>query len=227
MKHISLKLHHKSPAFTMLELIFVIIVVGILAALAIPRIDRDLKQEAADTILSNIRYTQHLALMDNKHKFDDPKWHRRFWRIVFGTCSTGMNDHFFMIGTDDNMTGSTNGYFSKEEAALDPVNGKPLFWKNGVDCSHGGDGTVSENIFISKKFGIIGITPSGGCTSKYIGFDHLGRPHVNFGNSSVPNYSTVMSQICTLTFTMSDGSNFQINITPQTGSASIVGQPDS
>lgn len=56
----------KHPAFTMIELVFVIVVLGILSALAMPRIDRDLRQEAKDNILSSIRYTQHLALIDEK-----------------------------------------------------------------------------------------------------------------------------------------------------------------
>ena len=59
-------LHKQSKAFTMIELVFVIVVIGILAALALPRIERDLRQEAADNILAAIRYTQHLALNDNK-----------------------------------------------------------------------------------------------------------------------------------------------------------------
>jgi len=42
----------QNSAFTLLELVFVILVLGILTALAIPRIDRDLRQEAADNILS-------------------------------------------------------------------------------------------------------------------------------------------------------------------------------
>ena len=116
---------YSKPAFTMIELIFVIVVLGILASLAIPRLDRDLKQEAADTILSNIRYTQHLALMDDKHQYDNPKWQQRLWRIVFSTCSG--NDRYFMVGADDNMGNANNAYFAKEEAAIDPSNGKSLF----------------------------------------------------------------------------------------------------
>ena len=69
-------LHKHTKAFTMLELVFVIVVLGILAALALPRMDRDLRQEAKDNILSAIRYTQHLALMDNKTNPLDANWQR-------------------------------------------------------------------------------------------------------------------------------------------------------
>ncbi|BAF72859.1 pilus assembly FimT family protein [Sulfurovum sp. NBC37-1] len=216
----------KRDAFTMLELVFVIVILGIIAALAIPRLDRDLKQGAADNILSAIRYTQHLALLDDKQKFNDAKWQRRFWHIVFGTC-TG-NDKYYMVGSDNNMTGSTNAYFTQNEAALDPANGKAMFWTNGVDCSTGGDNNVSENIFISKKYGIKTIAPSGGCSNLYVGFDHLGRPYSSgFPNSTKPNNAGHLSSMCTFTFTMSDDSTFAIKIEPETGYAYISGQNNS
>ena len=44
-------------AFTMIELVFAIVVLGILTAIGLPNIDKDNRQEAADIILSNIRYT--------------------------------------------------------------------------------------------------------------------------------------------------------------------------
>ena len=218
-------------AFTMMELVFVIVVLGILAAIAMPRLDRDLKQEAADNILSSIRYTQHLALQDYKHKFDDPKWQQRFWRIVFNTCSTS-TDKFYMVGSDDNMESSSAALFDRNESAIDPDNKKPMFWVGGVDCSSGGDGTVSENIFISKKYGITAVTPlagSGCASAAHIAFDHLGRPHhgANFSQSTAANYSGYMKTACTFTFTMSDGDTFDIAIQPETGYASIVGIPGS
>ena len=213
----------KRAAFTLLELVFVIVVLGIIAALAIPRMDRDLKQEAADAILSNIRYTQHLALLDNKQKFNDHQWQREFWRIEFESCASG-SGLFFAIGSDVEHDGSLN----KNETALDPANGKPLFWRNTSSCSSGGDGSVSENIFITKKYGVKSVTGIGGCNNlKHIGFDHLGRPHVSFATSSRPDNTSYMSSACTFTFTMKDNSTFAITIQPETGYAHIVGQPNS
>ena len=217
-------------AFTMLELVLVIVVLGILASLAMPRLDREVKQEAADSILSNIRYTQHLALTDNKHMFDNPKWQQRFWRIVFSTCTD--DDRYFMVGTDDNMEDATNAFFDQNESALDPRTGKPLFWTNGKDCSNGdSNGIVSEDVFISKKYGITKVASDGGCgdgtTMGHIGFDNLGRPHYGFSNSSQPNYASIITEKCTFTFTMSDGDTFAIEIEPETGYATISGQVDS
>ena len=202
----------------MIELVMVIVVLGILAALAIPRMDRDLEQEAKDNILSAIRYTQHLALSDNRHKFNDPKWQRRFWKIMFAQCSDGK--YFYRIGNDDDMDSTST--FEKSEAAIDPANGKPIYMANNANCD---DSTVSENIFIGKKYGVTVNNGTGGCTGKHIGFDHFGRPHVGFSGSTKPNYSSYISSTCTLNFTMSDGTTtFSINIEPETGFAYVVGQ---
>ena len=208
-------------AFTMLELVMVIVVVGILAALALPRLDRDLKQEAADNILSAIRYTQHLALADDRHKFDNPKWHRRFWKIMFAQCSN--NKYFYRIGNDADMDSTTT--FEEKEAALDPANGKLMYVANNGDCSAN---NVSQNILIGKKYGVTVNKGTGGCQGlKHIGFDHLGRPHVSFSASDIPDYSTYMSTTCTLNFSLENGETFQITIQPETGYAQIVNQAAS
>ena len=205
----------------MVEMVLVIVVMGILAALTMPRLERDLKQEAADNILSAIRYTQRLALIDDKQKFNDPKWQRRWWRIMFAQCSDGK--YFYKIGSDDDMDSTST--FEQSEAAIDPATGKPMYVANNGDCS---DSNVSQNILIGKKYGVTVDNGTGGCNGyKSVGFDHLGRPHVGFSDSSKPDYSSYVSSTCTLNFTLSDGDTFQINIEPETGYAYIVGQPDS
>lgn len=210
----------------MIELVFVIIVLGILAAMALPRMDRDIQQEAADHILSQIRYTQHLALNDYKQRFDDHRWQRRFWRIVFSTCKNNTGK-FYMVGSDDDMTGADNAFFEETEAAIDPVRGTPIFWKNPKTCSNGGDGTVSEDLFLTHRFGIIDVTNS--CGAAHIAFDHLGRPYHGsaFSNADAVNYAGYADKRCTFTFTFSDEESFQINIEPETGYAYIEGEESS
>jgi len=215
------KLHNYKNGFTMIELVIVIAVLGILAALAIPRMQRDRTQEAADTILSNIRYTQHMAINDFKEKPESNKWQRSFWQIQIDSCAN--NSGIFMaIGSDLNNTGT----LIQTDAALDPINGKPIFWDTTQDCSDGGDDTVSSNAFLTKKFGVASITTTGGCNGvNSIGFDHLGRPHISFSDSNKPYYKSIMTSTCTMTFTMKgDADDFSIQIEPETGYAHIVGQ---
>lgn len=220
-----MKNHHSNSfkhAFTMLELVFVIVALGIIASVAIPRIDRDLKQEASDSVLSDIRYTQHMAIADFRQSFNNALWQRSFWRISFESCSgSGL---FTGIGSDKDYQGDTD----RDEAAIDPANGKPMFWLNTSSCTNGGDSTVSDRIFITKKFGVTAVVGTGGCAGlKHIGFDHLGRPHVSFSGSGTPDYATYMSNTCTFTFTMSDGDTFAVSIEPESGHAFIVTQQES
>ena len=210
----------------MIEMMLVMILMGILASLAIPRMQRDSRQEAADNVLSAIRYTQHLAQMDDKHMFNDSHWQQRFWRIYFGTCNDGK---FYAIGADDSMDGANNARVDFNESALDPSTGKHIWAHDGGSCegSHNA-GELSSDVFLTKKYGITAISESGGCLNSYVGFDHLGRPYTSaFTQSDEPNNAGYMTSQCHLLFTLSDGSTFQINIEPETGYAYISNQPGS
>jgi prepilin-type N-terminal cleavage/methylation domain-containing protein len=212
------KIHIKN-GFTMIELVMVVVVLGIIAALAIPRMERDLSQEAADTILSDIRYAQHMAINDYRENPMNGNWQRSFWKVQIEHCSDGAM--FITIGADKNYGAGID----KNESAIDPANGKPMFWQNTSSCSNGGNDTVSENIFITKKFGVESIATTGGCVGvQHIGFDHLGRPHVKFSRSDSPNYSSYMPSLCDMTFGMKTGDSFTIRILPETGYAYIVDQ---
>lgn len=218
-------------AFTMLELIMVIVVMGILAAIAIPRVERDIRQEAGDNILSAIRYTKHMALMDD---VTDPRyndWQRSFWRFGFQKCSD--NGYFYTVSSDE----SREGNIDAGEEAVDPINGFKLNGNNALDCMKAVHDGSSPNIFITKKYGISspsGVTFSncGTSTANYIGFDHMGRPHRGFSGSSgssTPDYSTVLHTDCTITLKFDDTSieDIVITVEKQTGHSFINGQIDS
>ncbi|MBA3026038.1 MAG: prepilin-type N-terminal cleavage/methylation domain-containing protein [Sulfurimonas sp.] len=90
-------------AFTMLELVFVIVVIGILAAVIIPNTRTNPVAEAAVRLISNIRYTQHLAMLNDKYG-TSATWYRNRWQIVF----SGAGNNFFSIVSDDGATFATD-----------------------------------------------------------------------------------------------------------------------
>ena len=220
MKRKNTFIHHS--AFTMLELVFVIVVLGILAALAIPRLDRDLRQEAADNILSAIRYTQHLALLDNRHTFNSSVWQKSFWTIRFQADGS-----FYTVSS--NIDYDTN--VDQNESTIDPANGKLMYSNDAVI-----DSDESPNIFLLKKYGIDTVdfsactgTKSGANTSNHLAFDYKGRPHKGVYNTAENDYRTIMDSDCSIRFKFIDTSinDIVVNIKKETGYASIVGNDES
>ncbi|MDY4154952.1 type II secretion system protein [Campylobacter sp.] len=78
-------------AFTLIELVFVMVVLGILTFALWPKKQPTQALEAARQIVAHIRYTQHLALNDDKfatHTYGTgdsiaKDWYKRLWRITF------------------------------------------------------------------------------------------------------------------------------------------------
>ena len=196
----------KHSAFTMIELVLVIVVLGILAALAMPRLERDLRQEAKDNLLSAIRYTQHLALIDDKTDPSDGIWQRKLWMIQFVRYGGKLR---YRIGADSNGGGAID----KVEAAIDPINGKYIYNNSTTLQSD-----ESPNVFLGKKYGIDSLSLAGGCTSQHIAFDNLGRPFSGI-TTATNNYSKYMSSDCTMTFGFESSgiSDLILTISQETG----------
>jgi len=199
----------------MIELVFVIVVLGILASLAMDRMERDLTQEASEKILSDIRLTQQLALRDNKHiASNNLNWQRAYWKFEFDCTS----ECTYRVGSDTNL----NGTIEKTESAIDPIDGKYIFNDGSVDNE------LSKKVLLEKEFGIDTITASHGCSNTTsIAFDYLGRPHTNIATYVAPDFSKIMNRDCNLTFGMMASDSFTITIQSETGYSFIVGQPDS
>ena len=86
-RYINKKSYKFKKAFTMLELVIVIVVVGILALAALPRLDRDQLDSAVDDIMAAVRRTQLLAMQDNTFDPTDPNWNTKRWRIKVSSNS--------------------------------------------------------------------------------------------------------------------------------------------
>lgn len=201
-------------AFTMLELVFVIVVIAILASLAIPRMERDFRREARSDIITALRYTQHLALIDDKLDISDSNWQRKLWKISFATSTLSNRAFFYTISSDRN----NNGHISKSECAIDPANGKYMYNNNGDTTIHSDE---SPNIFIGKNFGINSISFAGGCTAQHIAFDNFGRPYSGI-TTATNDHRSYMRSDCHITFGFATDSiePLTVTIAQETGAIS-------
>ena len=232
-------------AFTILELIFVIVVVGILAAVIVPNTRRNPLQEAAVQVVSHIRYTQHLAMIDDKFDANEPFWYRQRWQIAFSTAGGTESYYIFSdspssVGAYDGNPGANVGY-TKVEVAKSPLdNYRYLIGVANSNFDNSSTQRISSKLDIGSKYAIGDITVNGGGTgsnANRILFDHLGRPYrgntsstsLAVLNSSVDRVATaaIYVKLCTNTCvepktTANNENEIVIKIEPETGYTHIL-----
>lgn len=202
----------KRFAFTLLELVFVIIVIGILAVFAMPSFNRNSLIEASEQVAGHIRYTQHLAMTDDKFDPNDQLWFRENWQIEFTSTATNV---WYKIYCDTDHNGNSDSVTHKE-VATDPLSGDSL------------DGN-SDITDLKKKYSIESVTFSANCkgngTGKELAFDALGRPYfyITSANPPVTNINQyLLTSDCNITLVHQNEGNATIIVRPETGFVSVI-----
>ena len=202
-------------AFTMIELIFIIVVVGILAAVAIPRIDRDNLIELVDQVTTHIRYTQQLAMMDNVYDGSDEHWYRGYWRIQFSDSADGGDGWKYSVYKD--LPGYSGNLNSEREVARDPQNEQRFLTSGASGFSANTDSKkMNKKLNLKNTYDIQKIDFDKNCGGQTIAFDSKGRPHGAPQNAKNP-YDKVLHTPCIITFTDSGDRSIQIAVQPETG----------
>lgn len=210
-------------AFTMLELVFVIVIVGILSYFVSSSFQRNPLREAADQVVSHIRYTQHLAIMDDKFRENNTTWYVEKWQIRFRKNG---EDLYYAIYSDLNQNRNVNcNQTTCLEPAIDPLNQKPLYYLPTLS---------NDKMILSQKYGISNIAVS--CdvadSSLYtqslgvISFDNIGRPYNGLGSptdNTNHEFKFLLNNDCNITLVNSDG-NVTITVTKETGYTYISAQ---
>jgi len=218
--------HSFRSGFTMIELVFVIVVIGILAAVIIPNTRTNPLQEAAIQVVSHIRYTQHLALANDTFDPDDANWYKQRWQLVFGSNVNTEGVPAYTIFSD--TAGGSTGDIQDTEVARNPENANQVM-------SGGTTGTVSlkygHNSFIGMKrmnlgmtYGISGFDLVGGCDNARVVFDYLGRPMEGdmSGNAEAYESDNLIQSRCIVRLTHATEGDIDIAIEPETGYACIL-----
>ncbi|QFR48639.1 type II secretion system protein [Sulfurimonas lithotrophica] len=210
-------------AFTLLELVFVIVVIGILAAAIIPRVNTDRLHEAAIQVVSHIRYTQHLAMNDDKYDDTNQSWYKGRWQFQYNT-NVGTIQWPYTIYSDISHTGNAN---ANGEIAVNPLNKSKLLTGGAAGFIIAGNSRRTEKMALGDTYGISNMNLSGGCAgvAQRISFDHMGRPMRGNPSSLVSAYETTRlipsNNPCILTLTSSEG-NVSIRIEGETGYTCIL-----
>jgi len=216
-------------AFTMIELVFIIVVIGILAATIIPRVQTNPIQEAGVQLVSHIRYTQHLAMIDDKYDVSDANWFKKRWQIVFGNTDAAAGGVPAYSIFSDTAVGST-GNINTSEVARNPEN-STQYMTGGYSGAAALDITDAafngmRKLNLGMSYGVSTITLSGGCANGRISFDYEGRPlqgdqSTMTGAYSAPTQRLIVSD-CNVTLSDTNGNNLVITVRPETGYASIT-----
>ena len=210
-------------AFTMLELVVVIVVIGIIAVAALPRINDDHIAEAADQVMSHIRYTQHLAMQDSKVG-DGDKWYKKRWSITFTRASfcRGTNEWRYSVYHDDgDTTGNLN---SANEVARDPLDLNRFMSSGWAGISNADCANASNKYNLTTNFGITNVQFRGVCGQaglQTLSFDEFGRP---MRSVSTPNGGGATRGYDRLVY---NGQNCQIVLSTAKRTATITVTPET
>ena len=209
-------------AFTMIELVFVLLIIGILSAVVLSHTKTNPLQEAAIQLATHLRYTQHLSMVDDTYDAQDENWYRKRWQLVFYKGAYADNEVSYTIFAD--TSGNSTGDPNKSEIALNPLN-KDQMMSGGFSGSNTLD--IRKTAFkgmrelnLGKKYGVTDFKLSGGCESYKIPFDYLGRPLNNIKNSNSPYEKGVIKEDCIITLSL-DTQSIKLVIKPETGFITI------
>ena len=212
-------------AFTLLELVFVVIIVGIISVAIVPRLHDNSLQKAAEQIMFHLKYTQHLAMMDNR--FDplaDPKWFKTRWQLYFSYCKEYTNEKkglcAYTVFSD--RLGKHTGNPDPLEIAVNPLDHNRYLTggMGGNKLVKFTDKESTKSLNLGKKYNIKKIQMYHcGSSAKRIAFDYLGRPLVgNLSTMKSPyQHSRLLQKTCEVILTNNDNKQVSILIEPETG----------
>jgi len=178
----------KKSAFTLLELVFVIVIISIMTVVMMPKTNDEPARDAANQLKRHLQYAQHLAMVNDVFDDTDASWVSNKWSV-------------HIEGTKYSVRRSTDGTTGNYIYALDPASKKQL--------------STSTNITdLGDNFTISAISSSCG---NIIMFDNLGRPYAfsTFSTDTDVKAGRLTTD-CLISLT-GDGTNSLFTIKKETG----------
>lgn len=207
--------------FSMIELTLVLIILGIILFIASPKLLPDKLSLAAFQVASHLRYTQRLALNDDKTGLGD-EWHKRNWRLFFHSgLVTGSKEHewrYTVFSDDGKFSGNPN---SLKQIAPDPANPGKLL-TSGFNAQSYKDSRITSSLNLSKTYGIVEIKfKNCGNKNQTISFDSFGAPSGTPKSAKHP-FARRFTKDCEISLYDKTGKNITIIVHAITGYVKIL-----
>ena len=210
-------------AFTMLEFLIVLLIIGILSVAIIPSMKSNKLREAAIQVVSHIKYTQHLAMVDDKFNASDNNWYKKRWQIIFANYKHKKPSEkinvAYSIFSDTSLSGKPDlSEIAKDTSDLNSILSGGHSNLRNVDFNN-----LNAKLSLSDTYGITSYRLSGGCSGARISFDHFGRPiKGDLSTSSTPyRKNKLIKSQCKVKLITADA-NITIAVEPESGYAHIL-----
>ncbi len=181
-------------AFSLLEFVFIILILGIVFNLGSLYLKKDNLLEGAIQILNDIQYTQSLAMMQEGIRVDElaiakREWFKSRWQIYFIKSAATGYDQTYTIFLDKNGDGNANLGKTEinidREIAVDVINHNKLMNSGQSGVISKDDEKTTQRFNLTKRFGIEKVEFKGSCSGfTRLVFDEMGRVYSPLKNAN-------------------------------------------
>ncbi|TKX32679.1 prepilin-type N-terminal cleavage/methylation domain-containing protein [Campylobacter aviculae] len=188
-----IKLRAINRAFTLLELVLVIFILGIIISIAKVNIKKDRLMLGAKQILNDIYYVRNLAMVQESFRSSalavaKKEWYKSRWQLYFIKSAATDYEQTYTIFLDKNGDGNANlgktDINIDREIAIDILNPKKLMNSGQSGVINKDDEKTTKRFNIFKTFDIEKVEFKGSCSgSTKIVFDEIGRLYSPLKNS--------------------------------------------
>ncbi len=198
-------------SFSLIELIFVIVIISIVSMQFIPKLTKSNLSQAANKVIVHLKNTRYQAMIDNKFNHKDDFWFRERWTLKFQKCSQSIGGLYYVVYSDTNH----GGHINKDETLKDPLTQKWLY--SNYDCDASSD--ESKDILLTKEYGVskVDISCNKTTTIGQISFGYDGKVYTKLGTKLEDTYNYELKEQCYITLYDNSNDNVTIIIEPNTG----------
>ncbi len=155
----SKKKQNRKKSFSLLEIIFVLIILGIILFQIVPKNQISKLHLATQKIILYLNYTRYIAHIDNKFDIKDEQWERKRWTLKFLNCEKRIGGLYYIVYSD---TKGGTAHFEKTDTLFDPLNNKYLY---SNECKEDIINDKSKHILLTQEYGITKVDVSCNTTS--------------------------------------------------------------